>query len=90
VFYSEPWVDMHNRMKEALVLLGTLMLGLGIVYHLQFMVGLRRERAQMKADGLIHGESAFPVSLTLITAVALLAIGLFALASTVFGIGPFG
>jgi 4-hydroxy-tetrahydrodipicolinate synthase len=22
VFYSEPWVDMHNRMKEALVLLG--------------------------------------------------------------------
>jgi len=75
---------------QALVLLGTLMLGLGIVYHLQFMVGLRRERAQMKADGLIHGESAFPVSLTLITAVALLAIGLFALASTVFGIGPFG
>jgi 4-hydroxy-tetrahydrodipicolinate synthase len=24
VFYSEPWVDMHNRMKEALVLLGRL------------------------------------------------------------------
>jgi 4-hydroxy-tetrahydrodipicolinate synthase len=24
VFYSEPWVDMHNRMKEALVLLGKL------------------------------------------------------------------
>ena len=23
-FYSEPWVDMHNRMKEALVLLGKL------------------------------------------------------------------
>src|SRR5262252_3883287 len=22
VFYAEPWVDMHNRMKEALVLLG--------------------------------------------------------------------
>jgi 4-hydroxy-tetrahydrodipicolinate synthase len=22
VFYSQPWVDMHNRMKEALVLLG--------------------------------------------------------------------
>jgi len=22
VFYSEPWVDMHNRMKEALVMLG--------------------------------------------------------------------
>jgi 4-hydroxy-tetrahydrodipicolinate synthase len=24
VFYSEPWADMHNRMKEALVLLGHL------------------------------------------------------------------
>jgi 4-hydroxy-tetrahydrodipicolinate synthase len=24
VFYREPWVDMHNRMKEALVLLGRL------------------------------------------------------------------
>src|SRR3954465_8607170 len=24
VFYAEPWVDMHNRMKEALVLMGKL------------------------------------------------------------------
>ena len=24
VFYAQPWVDMHNRMKEALVLLGKL------------------------------------------------------------------
>lgn len=24
IFYSQPWVDMHNRMKEALVLLGRL------------------------------------------------------------------
>jgi 4-hydroxy-tetrahydrodipicolinate synthase len=24
VFYAEPWVDMHNRMKEALVMLGKL------------------------------------------------------------------
>ncbi len=24
VFYAQPWVDMHNRMKEALVLLGRL------------------------------------------------------------------
>jgi putative membrane protein len=54
------------------------------------MVGLRRERAQMKADGLLHGEGAFPVSLTLVTALMLLAIGLFAIASTVFNAGPFG
>ena len=24
VFYAEPWADMHNRMKEALVLMGKL------------------------------------------------------------------
>jgi 4-hydroxy-tetrahydrodipicolinate synthase len=24
MFYREPWADMHNRMKEALVLLGRL------------------------------------------------------------------
>ena len=75
---------------RALVLLGTLMLGLGIVYHVRFMVELRRQRAEMKSAGLIHGEGRFPVSLTLITAAALLVIGLFALASTVFKAGPFG
>ena len=75
---------------QALILVGTLMLALGIAYHVQFMAGLRRERAQMKADGLVHGESAFPVSLTLLVALALLAIGVFAIASTVFSIGPFG
>jgi putative membrane protein len=73
---------------QALVLLGSLMLALGIVYHLGFMAELRRERAEMKADGLIHGESTFPVSLTLLVAVALFGIGLFAVASTVFGVGP--
>ena len=75
---------------QALILVGTLMLAFGIAYHVQFMAGLRLERAQMKADGLVHGESAFPVSLTLLVALALLAIGLFAIASTVFSIGPFG
>src|ERR1700747_3734956 len=29
VFYAEPWADMHNRMKEALVLLGRLARGGG-------------------------------------------------------------
>jgi putative membrane protein len=43
---------------ETLVLLGIVMLLLGIVYHLRFMAGLRNERQRMKADGLIHAESA--------------------------------
>ena len=75
---------------RALVLLGTVLLGLGIVYHVRFMVELRRQRAEMKSAGLIHGEGRFPISLTLITAVALLVIGLFAFASTVLSAGPFG
>jgi uncharacterized membrane protein YidH (DUF202 family) len=67
----------------ALVALGIGMLVLGIVYHVQFMSGLRHVRAEMKAEGLIHGESHFPTSLTLITALVLLAIGVGAIVSMV-------
>jgi putative membrane protein len=73
----------------ALVLLGIAMLVVGIGYHVVFMYGLRKERGQMKADGLVHAESVFPVSLTLMTALLLLVIGFFAIASMLFGIGPF-
>jgi putative membrane protein len=73
----------------ALVGLGIVMLVLGIVYHAQFMLGLRRLRESMRAEGLIHGESVFPVSLTLITALILLVIGLAAIMSMVFHVGPF-
>lgn len=74
----------------ALVVLGIAMLAVGIVYHLKFMVGLRNEREQMKRDGLIHAESVFPVSLTLMVAVLLLIIGVLAILSMVYDIGPFG
>ena len=74
----------------ALVALGILMLIGGIIYHLQFMVGLRETRKAMTTDGLIHGESGFPVSLTLITAILLLVIGVFAIVSMLFQTGPFG
>ena len=75
---------------EALVWLGIAMLVLGIGYHVAFMLALRNERQQMKAGGLIHAESGFPLSLTLIVAVLLLAIGLMAIFSMTFGVGPFG
>ena len=74
----------------ALVALGIGMLTLGIAYHVQFMLGLRHMRHEMTEQGLIHGESAFPVSLTLITAVVLLLIGIAAIVSMVFNAGPFG
>ena len=74
----------------ALVVLGIGMLVLGMVYHVQFMLGLRHMRHEMAAEGLIHGESRFPVSLTLLTAAALLLIGIAAIVSMVFKVGPFG
>jgi putative membrane protein len=74
----------------ALVGLGIVMLVLGILYHVQFMLGLRRLRESMRAEGLIHGESTFPVSLTLITALILLLIGVAAIVSMAYQIGPFG
>lgn len=74
----------------ALVALGIAMLIGGIIYHVQFMLGLRDERVAMTEAGLIHGESRFPPSLTLVTATVLLLIGIFAIISMVFRVGPFG
>jgi len=75
--------DAPHNFGIALVLLGIGMLALGIVYHLQFMRALRKTRAEMTAEGLVHGESPFPPSLTLITALVLLAIGIAAIVSMV-------
>src|SRR6478736_4015250 len=73
-----------------LVLLGIVMLVVGIIYHIQFMIGLREMRKEMAEDGLIHAESGFPSSFILITAVLLLIIGVAAISSMLFNIGPFG
>jgi putative membrane protein len=73
-----------------LVLLGIGMLILGIVYHIRFMLELRRQRAQMRADALIHGETNFPTSLVLIVAVVLLLLGLFTALSMIMRAGPLG
>src|ERR1700754_4989195 len=74
----------------SLVALGILMLVGGIIYHVQFMLGLRHRREAMTEDGLVHSESSFPVSLTLIPAILLLLIGVAAIVSLVFQAGPFG
>jgi len=72
-----------------LVGLGILMLVIGIIYHLQFMVGLREERHAMAEEGLVHAESRFPPSFTLVTAVVLLFIGVASIVSMLFNVGPF-
>jgi putative membrane protein len=75
---------------ETLVYLGIGMLIVGIGYHVAFMTGLRREREMLKRDDLIHAQSDYPVSMTLIVAVVLLVIGLLAIWSMMSGAGPFG
>jgi putative membrane protein len=72
----------------ALVYLGVIMITVGIVFHAQFMRGLREQRREMTQEGLIHGESAFPPSFTLLTAVLLLLLGLLAIASVSYHAGP--
>jgi uncharacterized membrane protein YidH (DUF202 family) len=73
-----------------LILLGMLILVGGIVQHAQFARGLRRTRGEMKAGGLIHGESKFPISAPFVVAVILLVVGLVAALSIVFRVSLFG
>ena len=74
----------------ALVWLGIGMLIIGIVYHVQFMLGLRGERSELAQEGLVHAQSRFPVSFTLLVAIALFFVGVAAIVSLIFNIGPFG
>ena len=78
-----------RRFGEALVVLGIGMLIVGIGYHVSYMIGLRREREMLRADGLVHAESQFPVSLVLVVALLLLVIGFMAIVSMVYGVGWF-
>ncbi|MBT9291558.1 dihydrodipicolinate synthase family protein [Prosthecodimorpha staleyi] len=62
VFYAEPWVDMHNRMKEALVLLGRL--PRAAVRPPLVKIGaaeIDRIRAALVRAGLLDGTTGRPV-----------------------------
>ena len=59
VFYADPWADMHNRMKEALVLLGRL--PLAVVRPPLIKLGrveIERIGAALVAAGLVPGKAA--------------------------------
>ena len=73
-----------------LVYLGVGLLVAGLLYHVQFMWGLRHERRAMQAQGLIHAQSRFPASFTFIAAMILLIFGIVAGANLTFHAGPFG
>ena len=72
----------------ALVILGVVILVLGICYHVAFMLHVRGERRTMVRAGLVHPD-AFPASMTLMVAVALLLIGILAVISMWYRVGPF-
>ncbi len=58
-FYAEPWVDMHNRMKEALVLLGRL--PRAVVRPPLMKLGseeIERIRAALVAAGLLEKQTS--------------------------------
>ena len=51
---------------------------------------LRRERQSLAQQQLIHAESSYPYSLSLMTAVVLLVLGTIAMVGLTFGVGPLG
>jgi putative membrane protein len=73
---------------QALIYLGIAMVVAGIAFHVQFMLELRRSRAAMVEDGLLHGESRFPPSFTLVVAILLLLLGIAAITSVSLHAGP--
>jgi len=77
-----------RRFGTALVVLGVALLIGGIGYHVAYMRDLRRTREQMRVEGLVHAETTFPVSLSLIVAVLLLLLGVLAGISMSLGVGP--
>ncbi len=74
----------------ALIALGVFLLAGGIVRHVQFATDLRHVRSQMTKDGLVHGESGFPLSVTLVTAIVLMALGIAAILGIAFDIALLG
>jgi uncharacterized membrane protein YidH (DUF202 family) len=69
----------------ALIALGILIMAGGIWRHVQFALELRRLRTILTREGLIHGQSAYPVSISLIVAVLLLLLGVAAIVNVMSG-----
>jgi putative membrane protein len=72
-----------------LVLIGAFVLLMGIIYHAWFMLALRKEREGMRASGILHGESPFPPSMTLVVALLILGLGVATAISMIYRVGPF-
>ena len=79
-----------SNFGSALVMIGILLLAGGIGYHVLYMSQLRQERKYLAEQQLIHAQTVFPYSLSLMTAVVLLVLGTMAMLGVTFGVGPLG
>jgi putative membrane protein len=86
---TEEALESARNFGVSLMVVGVGMLIVGLGYHFSFMRALRRERKSMAEDGLIHAETPYPFSLTVIVALLLLVIGLVALFGMLVRSGPF-
>jgi uncharacterized membrane protein YidH (DUF202 family) len=73
-----------------LVILGVVVLIGGIYNQIHFALELRAIRKLLVDEKLLHGQTDYPISLALLTAVGLLLIGILAVLSIVFGYSLFG
>lgn len=73
----------------SLIVLGLLILTGGIWRHIQFANELRARRKELVADTLIHGDSAYPISVSLLVAMGLFVVGVLAVLTVAFGLNPF-
>ena len=73
----------------SLIILGVAMLIAGLLYHARFSTELKNERLEMVKAGLVHGDLSYPISMTFVTAILLLLLGVVAIISMVTKSGPF-
>jgi len=76
------------RFGLAMVVIGVALLVLGIIQDARFMSNLRKERKLLVEQGFLHGEEPFQMSVTFLSAIIVLLLGLVAIASMVFRVGP--
>jgi putative membrane protein len=90
VFQHDVGTTSARNFGVTLLLFGVALLLLGVSYHVRFMRRLRRDRAELIQSDLLRGKQRFPVSLTLLAAIALLFLALAATIGVLLHAGPFG
>lgn len=78
-----------RRFSLALIILGVLMLITGLFNHMQAAKELRQRRQRLYDLGLLRHVERVRVTSTTLIAVLLLVVGLLAIASMIFHVGPF-